>query len=112
MYHLTTAPSTSSQALTTNALNLLSYQPPQPPQPTKYIYIYIYIHICIYLPLEWRGTGIMWETSPLLLAYDGSHFVPLIYHLKKSIISVRRVLRCACIVCVCVSVSVSVCVCV
>ena len=30
--------------LTTNALNLLSYQPPQPHQPTIYIYIYIYIH--------------------------------------------------------------------
>ena len=31
----------SSRALTTNALSLLSYQPPQPPQP-MYIYIYIY----------------------------------------------------------------------
>jgi hypothetical protein len=44
----------------------------------------------IYLPLEWRGTGIPWETAPLLLAYDGSHFVPLIYHLKK-VASVVRV---------------------
>jgi hypothetical protein len=43
-HHLTTAPSTSSRALTTNALNLLSYQPPQPHQPTIYIYIYIYRH--------------------------------------------------------------------
>ncbi len=33
----------SSRALTTNALSLLSYQPPQPPQP-MYIYIYIYIY--------------------------------------------------------------------
>jgi hypothetical protein len=37
----------------------------------------------IYLPLEWSGTGMEWETTPLLLAYEGSHFVQLIYHLKK-----------------------------
>ncbi len=41
-HHLTTAPSTSSTVPTTNALNLLSYQPPHPHQPPKYIYIYIY----------------------------------------------------------------------
>jgi len=51
-HHLTTAPSTSSTVPTTNALNLLSYQPPQPHQPTKYIYIYI-----TYIP-EWTcGSG-------------------------------------------------------
>jgi hypothetical protein len=43
-HHLTTAPSTSSTVPTTNALNLLNYQPPQPHQTTLYIYIYIYIY--------------------------------------------------------------------
>jgi hypothetical protein len=45
MYHLTTAPSTSSQALPRTLSTSLSYQPPQPPNPTIYIYIYIYIYI-------------------------------------------------------------------
>jgi hypothetical protein len=36
----------------------------------------------LYLPMEHEVTGIDWETAPLLLAFDGAHFVPLTYHLK------------------------------
>ena len=37
----------------------------------------------IYLPLEWMYMDMACETAPLLLAYDGLHFVPLVYHLDK-----------------------------
>ena len=38
----------------------------------------------IYLPLDWIPGRTALETAPLLLAYEASHFVPLVYHQGKA----------------------------